>query len=65
MAKLEQERRTLWKDLNITKMILKEVLFLEPWKKYSDIFSPHQINTLPLWLEHLIFRSIMKTYLIY
>lgn len=39
MVKLEQEKHTLWKDLDTICMMIKEVLFLEQFKIYLDIFS--------------------------
>lgn len=65
MDRQVQVKHLQWKVLNITKVILKEVSFLELWKRYLDIYRIFRINSQLLWLEHLTCKYITKTYLIY
>jgi hypothetical protein len=37
-------RLTLWKASNIARMILKEVLYPDLWKRYSDSFKMAPVN---------------------
>ncbi len=49
MDRQELERLTLWKDLNIMQAILREVLFLEAWKKSSGLFKCSQTRIQLSW----------------
>lgn len=60
MDRQGQERPILWKASNIVLVIPKEVLFLEVWKRFSDLFRCNQVKILRLWLGLLTCRFIMK-----
>ena len=49
MDRLEQEKPTQWKVLNIVPEILREVLSPEVWKKYLDSSKCNLIRTRHSW----------------
>lgn len=65
MVKQGQEKLILWKVLNIMELILLVVLYLEVWRRYFSLFRCNQTKISLLWLEQVIFKFTMKSFLIY
>lgn len=64
MDRQEQERLIPWRDSSTMLVILKEVLFLEVWKRSSDSYRCNQVIILHSWWGHHTCKYIMKSYLI-
>ena len=60
MVKQAQVKLILWRVSNIQLGTLKEVLCLDQWRKYSDLFRCNLLKTPHLWWEPPIYKSIMK-----
>ena len=65
MVKQELVKHILWKDLNIIIKILKEESFRDLLKKFLNISKIAVMKVPHLWLELLIYKFIMKIYLIF
>ena len=58
-------RPSQWRASSIFRVILREVLYPEQWRKSSDTLSTGLTNIQHLWSEQATFRFIMKQSLIF
>ena len=65
MDRQEQVKLIRWKALNTMELILLVVLYQEVWKRYFSLFRCNQTKISRLWLEQVISKFTMKSYLIY
>jgi hypothetical protein len=49
MAKLEQVKHILWRDLNTILVTHREVLSPEVWRKFSNLSKCNQVKILLSW----------------
>ena len=60
MGRRVQAKLIQWKVLNIISVILKEVLFLGAWKKFSNSFKCNRTKIQRLWSESATYKYTMK-----
>jgi hypothetical protein len=65
MDRQEQVKLIQWKALNTMELILLVVLYQEVWKRYFSLFRCNQTKISRLWLEQVISKFTMKSFLIY
>lgn len=58
--KLEQEKPTLWKDLDIIYMMIKGVLYPEQQRIFLIISEPTKVMKSPIWSEFPTSKSITR-----